>query len=100
MSNRKWSCVVLALGVALVVVTQKGPAQSGQGDSARSNDLPLLERLVVLRRDYQRTLEQLRFYYVEVGNQEYVKMAEEELIAYHRMRRHAFNEALWVPPPT
>jgi TolA-binding protein len=96
--------MVFMLGSVLVVAAQQGPQTPVLGTpgapSARTSDLELAERLIVLRKNYQQTLEQLRFYYLQAGDQERAKMAEDELINWHRIRKHAFNENLDTPPPT
>jgi TolA-binding protein len=67
---------------------------------AQADDLPLVERLMAARRDYQSALEQLRAYYARAGDVERARWAEEELIQYHRIGKQAFKLELDVPVPT
>jgi tetratricopeptide (TPR) repeat protein len=88
---------LLLLGTALVLKAQ------APGDGAASpykSDLELVEKVLVLRRDYQTTLEQLRAHYLATGDAERAKWAEEELIHFHRIPKHAFRLELDVPPTT
>src|SRR5262249_48876459 len=64
------------------------------------SDLELVEKLLIARRNYQTILEQLRAHYLQVGDQERARWAEEELRQYHRMLHQAFRLELDVPPPT
>jgi hypothetical protein len=52
------------------------------------------------RRDYQTALEQLRAYYLAVGDVEKARWAEEELLQFHRILKQAFRLELDVPPPS
>jgi TolA-binding protein len=67
--------------------------------SGSANDLELVEKLLLCRRDYQKALENLRLHYLKAGDPEKAKWAEEELRQYHRISRHAFRLDLDVPPP-
>lgn len=69
-------------------------------DSGKSGELQLVERLLIARKDYQKTLEDLRSFYIRSGDAEKAKWAEQELIAYHRIAKRAFRLELDVPPPT
>lgn len=103
MSNRWIGSLGFLLGSVVAVAAQQGltPALGTPGaPSGRTSDLELVERLIVLRKNYQKTLEQLRFYYVQAGDKEREDMATEELKGWHRIRKHAFIEDLEVPPPT
>jgi RNA polymerase sigma factor (sigma-70 family) len=63
-------------------------------------EIQLVEKLLVARRDYQRSLELLRAHYVKQGDREKAKWAEDELRDYHRINHQAFRLDLDVPPPT
>jgi TolA-binding protein len=76
------------------------PVGTGKGSAGPASDVELVEKLLVARREYQKTLEQLRAHYVNVGDIERAKWAEEELRQYHRIAKHAFRLDLDVPPPT
>lgn len=64
------------------------------------NDLELVERLITVRKDYQKTLEQLRLVYLQAGDIEHARQAEEELRQYHRTPKFAYRLDLDVPPPS
>jgi tetratricopeptide (TPR) repeat protein len=64
------------------------------------DDLPMVERLLTARKDYQSSLERLRAHYKEVGDVPRMKWAEEELLQYHRIAKQAYRLDLDVPPPT
>src|SRR5438093_13765099 len=91
--------VVLAGFAAFAVKSL--PAQSPKSGGSRDNsDIELVEKLLVARRDYQRTLELLRAHYIQVGDWEHAKWDEDELLEYHRMNHQAYRLDLDVPPPT
>src|SRR5262245_11052447 len=75
------------------------PGAGFPGASGKPNDLELVERLIMVRRDYQKTLEFLRTHYINAGDVERSKWAEEELRQYQRIPKHAFRLELDVPPP-
>jgi tetratricopeptide (TPR) repeat protein len=58
-----------------------------------------VEKLNNTRRNYQIALEELRSYYLEAGDLERAKWAEEELINFHRIAKQAYRLDLDVPPP-
>jgi len=64
------------------------------------SDVPFVEKVLVARRDYQKSLEQLRAHYLKVGDVEKARWAEEELLQYHRTPKKAYNLDLDLPPPT
>lgn len=67
--------------------------------AAANSDLELVEKLLQLRRDYQKTLEQLRGHYLQVGDVEKSRWVEEELRQWHRIPKRAYRLDLDVPPP-
>jgi TolA-binding protein len=88
---------VLLLGAAaLLAQTPPGipPKPLGNGD------LELVQKLLTVRRDYQASLEQLRQMYLQAGDVERARWAEEELRQYHRIPKHAYRLELDVPPST
>jgi hypothetical protein len=99
-------CAALALWAAITVtlvgLCQSGgtPLNQGKQKSKALGDLELVERLLIARRDYQRTLEQLRTYYVNNGDVERSTWAEEELRQFHRIPKYPYRLELIVPPPT
>jgi len=95
--------VVLAAAVVLissVLLLQAQERQPVGKPYTPPNDLPLVEKVLAARRQYQQALEQLREHYEKVGDLERKKWAEEELIGFHRLTKHPFNLALDIPPPT
>lgn len=95
MRSRGLALVMLA---ALVV---GGPTPHAQTPPAgRPSDIELVEKLMLARRDYQKALEGLRLHYLQNGDLERAKWAEEELVLYHRIPKHAYRLELDVPPPT
>ncbi|MCS7044987.1 MAG: hypothetical protein NZO58_01395 [Gemmataceae bacterium] len=102
-----------AWGLGLWAVALVATAGSGQGPSgginnppaatapaSRGGDLELVEKLLVARREYQKALEALRAHYVQVGDVERAKWAEDELKQYHRILKPVYRLELDVPPPT
>jgi tetratricopeptide (TPR) repeat protein len=75
------------------------PAAGTQQAAGKGPDFQKVERLLAARRDYQLALERLREHYIAAGDIERAKWAEEELIQYHRIHKHAFVLDLDVPPP-
>jgi len=106
----RWLAPLIAL-VAGALVMQAPRAQSPTGNppvansgpaanTPRPNDIELVEKLLVARRDYQKILETLRLHYIQAGDIERAKWAEEELRQYHRISKPAYRLELDVPPPT
>src|SRR4051812_35399739 len=83
--------VTVLAGTCLIQAQTPPPGGSAAAGAGKQSDLELGEKLLVARRDYQRTLEQLRAHYYQVGDQERGKWAEEELIQYHRVPKQAFR---------
>jgi hypothetical protein len=100
-------CILLAAGAALACLLNS-PVRSqppGKGSSAEKKegdgaDLELVERLMGARREYQKMLEQLRSHYLNTGDLERARWAEDELRQYHRIPKQPFRLELVVPPPT
>src|SRR5438093_6637407 len=89
------------LAVLVALAATSLPAQTlKSGGSKDNSDIELVEKLLVARRDYQRTLELLRAHYIQTGDWERAKWAEDELLEYHRMNHQAYRLDLDVPPPT
>lgn len=87
--------------LAISVIAGAPLAQSPSGAPAKTDntELELVQRVHMLRKDYQKSLENLRLYYLKAGDVEKAKWAEEELRQYHRIPKQAFILALVVPPP-
>jgi tetratricopeptide (TPR) repeat protein len=75
----------------------KGPPQATT--ASRLSDIEIVEHLMSVRKDYQKTLEYLRQHYLRAGDLEKARWVEEELVNYHRVPKHAFILDLDVPPP-
>jgi tetratricopeptide (TPR) repeat protein len=86
--------LVAALGQSPPTAT---PANATQTQGKTPPDYIKVERLLAARRDYQKALEDLRKHYVQTGDIERAKWAEEELIQYHRIQKRAFMLDLDVP---
>jgi hypothetical protein len=86
----------------IFLLTQAAAQQPSKTSSTSKDngDIELVEKLLVARRDYQRTLELLRAHYLQTGDLEHSKWAEDELREYHRMTHQAYRLDLDVPPPT
>jgi hypothetical protein len=76
------------------------PQAGGRAPVSASSDIELVERLLAARREYQAILEQLRLYYVNAGDTERARWAEDELRQFHRILKQAYRLELDVPPPT
>ncbi len=101
LSVRRYLPATLCLVAAAWLGASQVPAQQPKtGTSKDNSDIELVEKLLVARRDYQRTLELLRAHYKQVGDAERAKWAEDELREYHRMNHQAYRLDLDVPPPT
>jgi tetratricopeptide (TPR) repeat protein len=66
--------------------------------SSNSNDIPMVERLLAARREYEESLQALRGHYIAVGDYERARWAEDELMQLHRISKQAFRLELEVPP--
>ena len=91
----KTMLVLFAVAVAAGVPHAQPPAAPG-----KASDLEMVQKIISIRRDYQKTLEQLRVHYFNVQDLERMRWAEEELRHFHRIPKHAFILDLDVPPPT
>jgi TolA-binding protein len=94
------SLLVLALWAAAAAQSPStSPPAKGKKLGAKG-DVEIVERLLAARKEYQITLEALRTHYIGTGDIERGRWAEEELVQYHRIPKHAFRLELDVPPPT
>jgi TolA-binding protein len=64
------------------------------------NDLDFVQRVRESRRQYQKSLENLREHYQRNGDLERMRWCEEELLSFHRISKREFRLDLDVPPPT
>lgn len=95
--TQRWSASLL-VGFAIVVLAGVPRAQQPPAPN-KGGDLELVQKLINSRREYQKTLEQLRVHYQQTGDAERMRWAEEELKQYHRIPKNAFILELDVPPP-
>ncbi len=95
MANGGFKTVLVLFAVALAAGVPHAQTQPAAG---KPNDLELVQKLIGIRRDYQKTLEQLRVHYYNAQDLERMRWAEEELRHFHRIPKHAFILDLDVPP--
>jgi TolA-binding protein len=91
--------VLLAGAICTLALAETPSAGKGKGGTGKK-DAEMVERLLAARRDYQLTLENLRAYYLSIGDIERARWAEDELLQFHRITKQAFILQLDVPPPT
>lgn len=99
--SKRWLFVVGLAGPlagALFSAAQTPSAPKGKGGPV--SDIELVEKLNATRKQYQTTLEQLRHHYLDVGDIEKAKWAEDELKQYHRLVKYAYRLDIDVPVPT
>jgi hypothetical protein len=88
-------------GLAALLRAEGSNRSTANGKPAQgAGDIELVEKLLAARLQYQRALEKLRLYYINVGDVERSRWAEEELKQYHLIAKQAFRLDLDVPPPT
>ena len=92
-----WLVLATCALVAGVPYAQN-PAPGTKGELG-GGDLELVQRVLVTRKEYQKSLEALRLHYLKTGDIERGKWAEEELRQYHRILKQAYRLDLDVPPP-
>src|SRR5687767_12874230 len=102
MSLARTSSAVVAVLMAVLVLDAQAPGdKEGKTPAGGKNaDLPLVERLMAARKEYQMTLEGLRKHYIQTGDIQKARLAEEELIQFHRMNKPVYSLVLEIPPPT
>lgn len=97
----RWMFASVLLGGASVLIAQPPPPPPpGSALPGGKNDLDLVQKLNNNRKDYQTSLEQLRQLYLQAGDVERARWAEDELRQWHRIPKFAFRLDLDVPPPT
>src|SRR5262245_25820120 len=107
MSYRRFVlAAVVALAGALPLLTaqaQPGPKDKDKDKDkkgGKTTDAELVERLLAARKEYQVTLENLRAHYIQAGDIERARWAEEELLQFHRINKQAYRLDMDPPPPT
>ena len=100
MRSGQWlGASVLIIAWWAAVEAEPTPPAKGKKSGAKG-DIEIVERLLAARKEYQTTLETLRAHYIGAGDIERARWAEEELVQYHRIAKHAYRLELDVPPPT
>lgn len=93
----------LAVGLAALLPAQTSNAppadKAKDGASANNSDVDKVERLIAARREYMKSLETLRTYYISTGDMERARWAEDELLQFHRITKQAFRIDMELPPP-
>src|SRR5438552_1540050 len=87
-TRRGWLALILAAVFALFGIAwgQEGKDKDDKPANLGANkDLPLVQRLLAARSEYQQTLEKLRKHYIATGDIQRARWAEEELLQYHRV---------------
>jgi TolA-binding protein len=92
--------IVLAARAADATPGQVSGGNKGGAPASPPTDIEKVERLLAARREYKVALEQLRAFYIQSGDLERARWAEEELLQFHRVPKQAFRLELDVPPPT
>ncbi|MFO0844804.1 MAG: hypothetical protein U0797_20800 [Gemmataceae bacterium] len=97
-------CGILLVLMAALVLADEAPSQDKDKEKksagGKVSDVPLVERLLAARKEYQHTLEALRKHYIKTGDVERARWAEDELKEYHLVKKQVFLLELDVPPPT
>jgi hypothetical protein len=100
MSYRRLLFLVLMTSAGITCWLQAQTPNPADKTKTPTSDIELVERVLLARREYQKSLEVLRHHYRKVGDVERTHWAEEELIQYHRILHQAYRLDLDVPPPT
>jgi TolA-binding protein len=94
---------VLLIGLVTTLFAQTPPASpppKPKAPGTKITDAELVEKVIAARRSYQDSLEKLRAHYIEDGEVEKARWAEDELKQFHRIAKRAFRLDMDVPPPT
>jgi hypothetical protein len=104
MRGRSWFFLLgplsLVLATAVLWAQSSGKGSNGGKPPQSAADIELVEKVLAARREYQRSLEKLRMHYIEAGDVERSRWAEDELRWYHRINKQAYRLDLDVPAPT
>lgn len=94
--------VILTLLVIspLALLAQERKAGQEANANQANDDVVAVKRLLAARHEYQTSMEDLRAFYLKMGDFERVRQVEEELLSYHRISKRAYRLELDVPPPT
>jgi hypothetical protein len=99
-SGYPWLVVALVVLLGLSISWGQTPPPGKDKKTTGRKDVVMCERLLAARKEYQRTLEELRAYYIATSDLERARWAEEELLQFHRIAKQAFCLDLDVGPPT
>ena len=101
MAHRRlaWLLVLFAAAIFAAAPHAQTPSANTVTGKASGGDFEMVQKLNSLRKDYQKSLEQLRVFYHQVQDKERERWATEELIAFHRIPKNAFILDLDLPPP-
>jgi TolA-binding protein len=95
---------VLLIGLVATLSAQNPqaspPAKPKAPPGTKTSDAELVEKIIAARRDYQTALENLRVYYIQDGEIEKSRWAEDELKQFHRIPKRPFRLDMDAPPPT
>ena len=89
-------CIIICGGKMLHSETPVGKGAA----KGPTSDIEIVEKLNASRKQYHTALEQLRKHYLEAGDIERAKWAEDEIKQYHRMVKYAYRLDIDVPIPT
>lgn len=108
MSSRRRILSLIVVGGTLLLGGW-GQAQDGKDKDAKDDkagnlgalrDLPLVDRVLAARKEYNLSLEKLREHYIKAGDVQKARWAEDELMQYHRIAKQPFILSRDLPPPT
>jgi hypothetical protein len=104
MLERRLGFALLLLMLGTLSCSGQAPSPAGGGPgkdkkASASADNQLVERVLASRKEYQEAMETLRAYYVSAGDIERARLAEDELLQYHRITKNPYRLELDVPPP-
>ncbi len=90
--------VTPAAGTPAPATTAPPNSPSSGAVKPLGRDADAVEKVLLSRKEYQRSLESLRLYYLQTNQQEKAKWAQDELIQYHRIAKQPYILELDVPP--
>ncbi|MBI3822586.1 MAG: hypothetical protein HY289_07900 [Planctomycetes bacterium] len=96
---QRWLAPLLVLFSFALLATVPHAQTPSTDNAGKRTDLELVQKLLTVRRDYQKALEQLYVHYHQRNDKEREAWAKEELVGFHRIPKHAFILHLVVPPP-
>jgi tetratricopeptide (TPR) repeat protein len=93
--------LVLSAGLFTAVLAQNTPPGKGGpvATTAGGSDFELVEKLLVARRNYQTSLEQLHAHYLRTNDIERANWVKDEIKGFYLCPQHAYRLELEVPHP-